>query len=160
QADVSATLSDSVIRYAEVARDVVEKIEATFTEFATYSERLNEIAKGTVAATKRLLDRIERIEAPSDLLEKKFDPMVEKFLAGMQQSIESYSHILAPQVEALVASMQQATEGTKAETSQTVQLRQLLEEVAKSAQKLEGHLTTLRTVDERRAVTISKEMEL
>src|SRR5439155_6579451 len=122
QAKVSTTLTESVTRYAEVSGVVVRKTEAVFAEFETHAGKLNEIAKGTVAATKRLLDRVERIEAPTDLLEKKFTPVVEKLLTGMEQTLDGYNRTLAPQIKELAASMQQAIGGTKAGTAQIAQL--------------------------------------
>jgi hypothetical protein len=157
---VSRTLAESVACYAEGGRSVAEKIEAAFAEFAKHAGELNKVAKGTVAATKRLLERVERIEAPSDLLEKKFTPAVEHVLTGMQQSLVTYNEMYAPQLEALIASMQQACAGTTAHTAQTTLMQRLLASVVQSAQTLEEQLTAWRSKDEQQTAAIGREVDL
>jgi hypothetical protein len=160
QAKVDTTLTTSVTRFAEVEREVVGKVESAFTGFAKYPSMLNESTKKTATATMRLIERVERMEIPPDLLEKKFTPAIERLLTCIQQMTDEYTQAFAPQLKSLIASMQKAIEGANVQTAQVALLRQILDTAAKSAQSLEEHLTTWRTKDEQRAAAMGSELEL
>ena len=52
------------------------RIEEAFEEFSTNTSKLNQVAAGTVLALEKLIDRLQTMEPPSDLLSTRLDPVM------------------------------------------------------------------------------------
>ena len=133
---VHVTVTESLTGHADVGSRMVAHMEATLTEGTQHTRTLQEVAKKLTTATKSLLTRVERIEAPADLLERMFTPAMETLWTSLQHTLEQYNTIQAPQIDALQASMQQATEGLRVQATQLSQVQQILDAVATSAHML------------------------
>lgn len=67
-------LEESVAKVGDASKGVLERIDKAFEEFLDHSRKLNEISSGTVTAIQKLLERVEHIEAPADLLTRRLEP--------------------------------------------------------------------------------------
>ncbi len=72
----TVSMTQVVENFSRVGGGVVENIDAAFQTFTAQSARLNEIAAGTVDALEQLLERLNKIDASPDLVNKKFEPLV------------------------------------------------------------------------------------
>lgn len=76
-AESAATaLESSVAKVGDASTRVMERIDEAFAEFTENAQQLNAASAGTVRGLKGLLTRIENIEAPSDLLLRRIEPVV------------------------------------------------------------------------------------
>lgn len=67
-------LEEGVKRVGEASTEVLGRIEEAFREFRDHASTLNQSSAETVKAIRFLLTRIEKIDAPSDLVSKRLEP--------------------------------------------------------------------------------------
>ena len=72
------SVTDTTERFREVADTLLKHMEATADARGESTKRLNDLAANTIAAFEVVIERIKRIEPPSDLIERKLAPAVEK----------------------------------------------------------------------------------
>ena len=70
-------LEQSVSRIGDTSSGVLKSIEAAFEQFSGHSQKLNQIAAGTVQALEGLIKRLEEMEPPSDLISKRIETVME-----------------------------------------------------------------------------------
>lgn len=69
------TLSGSVQQVGAASSGAMTKVDEAFKEFTEHASQLNTISAGTVRGMKSLLSRIEKIEAPADLIVARLEPV-------------------------------------------------------------------------------------
>jgi ABC-type transporter Mla subunit MlaD len=69
-------IEKSVQQLATTSNSVLERIEEAFKEFSDNSKKLNDVSKGSVKAIEALVNKIEKIEAPVDLVVKRMEPVL------------------------------------------------------------------------------------
>ncbi len=85
-------ISEATTHYGEVAEAVLKHIEEIHQAHAGNTERLDAVADRTVAAFEGVLVRIEKIEAPEDILSRKLMPVVteiERVAAVTRERVEA-----------------------------------------------------------------------
>jgi hypothetical protein len=70
-------LDESVARIGQTSSSVLTRIEEAFEEFSGNTKKLNQVAAGTVKALETLINRLEQMEPPSDLISKRLDVVME-----------------------------------------------------------------------------------
>lgn len=70
-------LEQSVAKIGETSSGVLTRIEEAFEEFSGNTKKLNQVAAGTVKALETLIDRLEKMEPPSNLISKRLDSVME-----------------------------------------------------------------------------------
>jgi hypothetical protein len=95
-------LAQSVAKVGEASTGVIERIDKAFEEFSSNSQTLNEISAGTVKAVRQLVTRIEKIEAPADLLTSRLEPAL--------KAAVSAAEVLRDRVQADEAALAAASE--------------------------------------------------
>jgi hypothetical protein len=93
----NTALDLSVSKIAETSVAVLNRIEEAFGEFNENTKKLNQVAAGTVLALETLIDRLESMEPPSDLISKRLDLVF--------QSAEAAGQMLRGRLEADQASI-------------------------------------------------------
>lgn len=73
----NAALEQSVAKIGDTSNIVLTRIEQAFDEFNENSKKLNQVAAGTVRALEKLINRLEGMEPPSDLISKRLDAVME-----------------------------------------------------------------------------------
>lgn len=76
-AKASEGVGKNATRFEETAAAMMEKLGQAFEAFTANSTRLNDISANVVTAIEFLIDRVEKIEAPADLLTTKLEPALE-----------------------------------------------------------------------------------
>ena len=69
-------LEQSVAKVGEASSSVLARIDEAFEEFSTNTSKLNQVAAGTVKALETLINRLERMEPPSDRSSKRIEGVV------------------------------------------------------------------------------------
>ena len=128
--EASEAMSQSATKFGDVAEILGVRMGETLDSFALNTQQLNTTSGGMVSAIEALLQRIENIEAPSDLITTKITPAMDaikeagetinkrasgdgKVLARLTSSIENAlasSSLLDQNVSALNAVTVQAQE--------------------------------------------------
>jgi hypothetical protein len=113
-------LHEGVGKVAEASSRVMERIDQAFAEFGEHAETLNKTAAATVKSVKALLTRIEKIEAPNDLLKARLEPalatvdraanLLSDRLAEDERLMQAYGN----RVSALQEELETGTERLKA----------------------------------------------
>lgn len=67
-------LDESIAKVGTSSSSALEKIEGAFADFSTHAQQLNEVSAGTVKGLKALLTRIDKIDAPNDLVLRRLEP--------------------------------------------------------------------------------------
>jgi len=70
----TGALDGSVAKVGETGSDVLSRIDKAFGEFAEHAAQLNTASAGTVRGLKSLLTRIEKVEAPDDIIVRRLEP--------------------------------------------------------------------------------------
>lgn len=70
----STALDESITKVGEASSRVLERIDTAFGEFTEHATQLNTASSGTVRGLRALLSRIEKIEAPEDIVLKRLEP--------------------------------------------------------------------------------------
>lgn len=168
----SEGMAQSAERFEEAATAMVVKLGEAFEAFTANSNRLNEISENVVAAIELLLDRVEKIEAPSDLLTTKLEPAVEAIrqageevkkrargderqLAKLTKALETSitgAENLATHVEALGSAAKRAEAdiamlGKQARDNQAIQA-ELLDVVSNAQRLVEQQASALRAMQD------------
>lgn len=81
--DISNTATESMAKNVEhfslSTREATETIKNAFQVFMDHASRLNEAGDKTVNAINSLINRIDQIEAPPELLAARLEPIIAKF---------------------------------------------------------------------------------
>jgi hypothetical protein len=88
----NTALEQSVTKIGETSSGVLIRIEEAFEEFSTNTKKLNQVAAGTVKALETLIDRLEQMEPPSDLISRRLDSVMssaEKAGALLRERLEA-----------------------------------------------------------------------
>lgn len=72
--EAASALDTSITKVGEASSGVMERIEQAFSEFTESAQQLNTASSGTVRGLKALLTRIEKIEAPNDIVLRRLEP--------------------------------------------------------------------------------------
>jgi hypothetical protein len=67
-------LNESIAKVGQSSAGVMDRIDAAFLEFREHAQVLNESSGATVKSLKTLLSRIDKIDAPSDLVTRRLEP--------------------------------------------------------------------------------------
>jgi len=87
----NTALEQSVAKIGDTSEIVLKRIEQAFDEFNENSRKLNQVAGGTVKALETLIDRLEAMEPPSDLISKRIE--------GVMSSAEKAGSLLRERLE-------------------------------------------------------------
>lgn len=164
-ADEAATALDaSITKVGEASSGVMERIEQAFAEFTESAQQLNAASSGTVKGLKALLTRIERIEAPNDIVLRRLEPaltavaavtdrlkerleldgrMLEDAQAQSQRAVEQFSQALGGFAELernMVEAARQSARAFHAVEGTNEQFRNLTEQT-RNAVALQSDLT-------------------
>src|SRR5262249_18760267 len=110
-------LEQGVSKVGETSLSVMKRIDEAFAEFREHASTLNTSAAETVKAVRSLLNRIEKIEAPSDIVTKRLGPALdsaEKIAARLSERLEKDETLMqgyAARVSTLQQEVQAATDG-------------------------------------------------
>lgn len=88
----NSALADAVSKIGDTSNLVLTRIEEAFEEFNENSKKLNQVAAGTVKALEKLVSRLEKMEAPSDVISRRLD--------GVMESAEKAGKLLRERLEA------------------------------------------------------------
>ena len=72
----NTALEQSVAKIGDTSSAVLTRIEEAFEEFSANTKKLNQVAAGTVNALETLIDKLEQMEPPSDLISKRMDSVM------------------------------------------------------------------------------------
>lgn len=75
--EASAAMSQSAAKFGDVANNLVVRMNKTLDNVAKNAEQLTSVSKDMVNVVETLLDRVEKIEAPTDLITTKIAPAME-----------------------------------------------------------------------------------
>ncbi len=70
----ATALDESIAKVGQSSAGALNRIETAFSDFSTHAQQLNEVSAGTVKGVKSLLTRIEKIDAPNDIVLKRLEP--------------------------------------------------------------------------------------
>lgn len=104
-ARANSALADSIAKIGDTSNIVLTRIEQAFDEFNENSKKLNQVAGGTVKALEKLVDRLEKMEPPSDLITKRLD--------AVMVSAEKAGNLLRERLEADERAISEAAERMK-----------------------------------------------
>jgi len=76
--ETQKALQENVAAFTASAKAVIERIEEVFTDFGDNAKKLNAASSGTIRALEKLIERVEAIDAPQNLISAKFDPLAER----------------------------------------------------------------------------------
>lgn len=76
--ETQKALQENVAAFTSSAKAVIERIEEVFADFGSNAKKLNEASSGTIHALEKLIERVEAIDAPQNLISAKFDPLAER----------------------------------------------------------------------------------
>jgi hypothetical protein len=88
----NSALEQSVAKIGDTSNIVLTRIEQAFDEFNENTKKLNQVAAGTVKALEKLINRLETMEPPSDLISRRLDAVME--------SAEKAGNLLRERLEA------------------------------------------------------------
>lgn len=77
----NSMLAESAEKYVEMATRASGGLEQVYGDYLENVKKMNVAHGRTLVATEKLIERIERIEAPEDLIERKVVPVTERILA-------------------------------------------------------------------------------
>jgi hypothetical protein len=153
----SKALEDGVSRVGEASAQVLTRIDEAFTEFRDHAAALNQSSAATVKAVKSLLTRIEKIDAPTDLVSRRLEPALlavdevtvrlAKWLEADEEMLDSFKVRSKELQGALSDAVRQATDVSGASTraaSDATSVAQRLATIAGAAeamQQQQGKLT-------------------
>lgn len=75
--EASEAMSQSAAKFGEVAEMLGARMSKTLDSFAQNTEQLNSTSRDMVTAVETLLERVENIEAPTDLITTKIAPAMD-----------------------------------------------------------------------------------
>ena len=84
--EARSSLEQNVVQFGTTSTAVIAKIDDAFAQFSEHSARLNEIAAESVRVLEALLERVDKIDVSPEVLQKKFDPIVEAFRTGAEET--------------------------------------------------------------------------
>jgi hypothetical protein len=151
QQQAAATLNGYAAQLNGMAGDLVEKTSSHFKSLSQEAGRFNEGTSQLVAAVESLVDRVNHIQAPNDLLATKLAPCVEA-ISEASDEVRKRAKADKGIVEKLAAAVENvATVAEKAETK--------IQAAAEEGGKAEALLAKLSTIAEKfdQAATRSKE---
>lgn len=70
------SLTEATEQFRKIAEEVVSRVDEIFKVHVDNAAQLNKLSKKTVTAFEAVVSRIEKIEAPSDLISTKLSPLV------------------------------------------------------------------------------------
>jgi hypothetical protein len=95
--NTTEVLRSSIAKVGDTATEAMTKIDTALSAFIEHSSALNKASADTVKAVKSLLTRIEKIEAPSDLVSRRLEPVLAALdVVGLQirEQLESDQTLL------------------------------------------------------------------
>lgn len=119
-------LDESIAKVGNSSTSALEKIETAFADFSTHAQQLNEVSAGTVKGMKSLLNRIEKIEAPNDMLLRRLEPAL--------AAVDEVSKRLRDRIEADDALLAAGEERTRALLQRYEELQSGLRDVGRGVQ--------------------------
>jgi hypothetical protein len=93
----AAALDGGIAKVGDASAGVMARIEEAFGEFTENAQQLNAASAGTVRGLKALLTRIEKIEAPNDIVLKRLEPALAAAAAvteRLRERLEADSRML------------------------------------------------------------------
>ncbi|SLM48412.1 conserved membrane protein of unknown function [Nitrospira japonica] len=85
----NAAMTETVEKHSAASIEIVKSVRETFQTFVDHSTELNDAAAKNVKALQSLFKRIEKIEAPSDMVVAKFDSVLAKFEEVAAEALKS-----------------------------------------------------------------------
>lgn len=76
--ETQKALQENVAAFTASAKSVIERIEEVFADFGANAKKLNQASSSTIGALEKLIERVEAIDAPQNLISAKFDPLAER----------------------------------------------------------------------------------
>ncbi len=140
---VQKSLGQNVERLGEVTTKIKETAEATFAAFGESSARLNQLVTRTSNSVEKILDGLEKVDVPSDLIARKLNPFIETFEAISRTvrdragaEVEQATR-LQKMVDVADALLRQAKEGSGQLTLQIQGLEQSIQRVRQIEEPLQ-----------------------
>ena len=120
--EATKALEQSVVRVGNVSSDAISKIDEAFSEFRSHASTLTAAGGETAKAVKALLSRIDKIEAPSDLVTRRLEPAlatVEEAANRLSKRLKSDEDLVRTYNES-VAVLQQTLHATSTRLEATL----------------------------------------
>ncbi len=133
----NTVLETHAARLTDLVEQVAEKLDGGFSTLKENQKELNAGSRRTVNAVDRLAQRVEAINVPSDLIERK----------------------LAPALEALAESARKIAGHSQAQTENTEKLTALIESAVDSSRLLDQRLAALAKDSEDQRQGLASEIE-
>jgi hypothetical protein len=130
-------LEGNTKRFSEIADQVVGGLQRAFGEFGEHSRRLATAADNTVSGVEALVQRIEQIEAPRELVAQKIEPAV----AGILEIVRLLS------------------ERSQKEGQQLKKLQKLVEDMNEASEQLKQNFIALNAGGVEQREALSRETE-
>lgn len=92
--EVNTSVTSSIEKFSETAEKIVKHIDNAFEEFGSNTKKLNDVSAKTVRALENMNSRIEKIEAPENMITTK----IEDVFSGIENSTKNLSSIINSQV--------------------------------------------------------------
>lgn len=89
QTDVSQDISGNIEKLVSASNRVLESVDESYKVFTENTSRFNQLSEQSVNAMSALVEKIEAIEAPSNLIEQKLLPAtnhIERIAASMNET--------------------------------------------------------------------------
>lgn len=81
----ASALDEAVEKVGSSTDRVLGRIDEAFEQFSNHSAQLNEASAQTVKGLGSLVKKIDKIEAPSDLVSRRFEPAMEKAAQAIER---------------------------------------------------------------------------
>ncbi len=91
--ELNESVKDSLNKFSDTAEKIANKIDQSFEELGLNTKKLNDASEKTVSALENMNSRIEKIEAPENMISRK----VEKSFSGIENSTQKLSSIIDDQ---------------------------------------------------------------
>lgn len=135
----TGAMSDTVEKVGGTTTRVLDRIDEAFEEFRAHAAQMNEASAGTVKGLQGLMKKIEKIDAPSDLVSGRLEPvmtMAEEAVSRMEGLLKREEDIRSSAAERSLAAtrqIEQAVEKISAATEALARTANLMEGVTQSA---------------------------
>lgn len=137
-------LSQTTEQFKNVADEAIMKVEEIFQVHADNAARLHKVSSETVVAFEMVIDRVNKIEVPSDLISSKLTPAVAE-IERTARALREHQEADQERIARLERLVEQAVQGAKqlderlgVLSSHLAELDKLGERIAAIRRSLEG----------------------
>lgn len=133
---VNEGLMQSIEKFTASAESMGQQIETAFGEFSSHTKKLNEASAKTVQALEALNNRIEKIEAPDNLINQKIEAVFSN-VETSGQKLAGLADIQAGAVEKIVGSSEALLNSIRALNSEIISMREQSAAIGHGAQNID-----------------------